>query len=74
MAQKKKYKFEEGIEVLDGIIDMMESGELELEDAVKEYSKAMEIIAECHKTLEEVEGKIKKIVVDKDGIKFEDFE
>lgn len=74
MAQKKKYKFEEGIEILDEIIDKMEKGDLELEEAVKEYTEALEIIASCHKILEEVEGKIKKIVINKEEITFTNFE
>ncbi len=39
-----KNTFEENLENLDKIIESLESGELSLDDAIKEYENAMKLI------------------------------
>ena len=66
--------FEDGINKIDELIARMESGELDLDNSIEDYSTAMKTIAECHKILDSAEGKVQKIINNKKNIKFEDFE
>ena len=48
-----KNTFEENLENLDEIIEKLESGELSLDDAIKEYENAMKLIKTASKMLKE---------------------
>ena len=61
-----KNTFEENLENLDKIIESLESGELSLDDAIKEYENAMKLIKSSSKILNEAEGKLLK-VIEKNG-------
>ena len=64
--KKKKNTFEENLENLDKIIESLESGELSLDDAIREYENAMKLIKSSSKILNEAEGKLLK-VIEKNG-------
>jgi len=67
MATKKKYKgFEEAIARLEEINDLLESGEAPLEESLKLYTEALDIVKFCNKKLSEAEKKI-KVISEKDG-------
>ena len=57
---------EENLENLDEIIEKLESGELSLDDAIKEYENAMKLIKTASKMLNEAEGRLIK-VIEKNG-------
>ena len=61
-----KNTFEENLENLDEIIEKLESGELSLDDAIKQYETAMKLIKDSSKILNEAEGKLLK-VIEKNG-------
>ncbi len=71
MAKKKTY--ENNIAEIDEIIEKLESGELTLDESIKEYEKSMKLIEKCGNILEEAEGKIKKITLKGGEIVEEDF-
>ncbi len=50
---KKNLKFEEGLNRLNEIIALLESGEKGLEESVKLYGEAMELSTFCEKKLTE---------------------
>lgn len=62
----KKNSFEESLQNLDEIIEKLESGNLSLDDSIKEYENAMKIIKSASKLLNEAEGKLLK-VLEKNG-------
>lgn len=62
----KKSTFEENLENLDKIIEALESGELNLDEAIKEYENAMKLIKSSSMILNEAEGKLLK-VIEKNG-------
>ena len=62
----KKNNFEENLKNLDEIIEKLESGNLSLDDSIKEYEQAMKIIKSASKLLNEAEGKLFK-VLEKNG-------
>ena len=61
-----KNDFETNLEKLDKIITELESGELSLDDAIKQYETAMKLIKDSSKILNEAEGKLLK-VIEKNG-------
>lgn len=68
----EKKKFEDKIEELDKIINELENGEIDLDDSINKYTKAMKLIKECDKELKDVEEQVNKIVLENNET--EDFE
>lgn len=68
----EKKKFEDKIEELDKIINELENGEIDLDDSINKYTKAMKLIKECDKELKDIEEQVNKIVLENNEI--EDFE
>ena len=63
--------FEESLEKLQEIVDKLESGDVPLDDAIDEFTKAMELVKLCNNKLNNAEEAIAKIV--KDNGELEDF-
>lgn len=70
--EKKEQKFEDKIKELEQIINELENGNVDLDDSISKYTKAMKLVSECDEKLKSVEKQISKIVT-KDG-ELEDFE
>lgn len=68
---EKKIKFEDKLNALETIVKHLESGDIALEDAIDEYTKAMKLANECSNTLKSSEEKVNKIL--KENGKLEDF-
>jgi len=71
MEKKKEMSFEEKIKELEGIVTELESGNVNLDDAIKKYTRAMELSKECSDRLTEVTEQVNKILLDNG--KLEDF-
>lgn len=69
---KKIGNFETNLENIDEIIEKLESGELSLENSIKEYEKAMKLIKSSSDILERAEGKIIKVSENDGEITFEE--
>jgi len=54
----KKVKFEDKIIELEKIINQLENGEIDLDDSIESYTKAMNLIKECDDELKQVEEKM----------------
>ena len=65
---------ETNLENIDEIIEKLESGELSLENSIKEYEKAMKLIKSSSDILERAEGKIIKVSDENGEITFEEGE
>ncbi|MCJ8342605.1 MAG: exodeoxyribonuclease VII small subunit [Cetobacterium sp.] len=61
----KKNSFEWNLSLIDEIIEKLEKGDLNLNDSLKEYEKAMKLLKKSSDILDEAEGVIKKISLDK---------
>ena len=68
----EKKKFEDKILELDTIINELENGEIDLDESINKYTKAMKLIKECDEELKNVEEKVNKIVSENNEVK--DFE
>lgn len=62
MADKKEKSFEENLVELETIVKKLESGEVPLDDAISEFTKAMELSKKCDEKLKSAEEAITKIV------------
>ncbi|MBR3161944.1 MAG: exodeoxyribonuclease VII small subunit [Bacilli bacterium] len=72
MANKKEMTFEEKIKKLESIVNELESGEVNLDDAINKYTEAMKLSKECSLKLNEVSEKVNKIL--NNNGELEDFE
>ena len=66
MKEKKELSFEENLQKLEEIVKKLESGEVPLDQAIREFTKAMELARVCDEKLKSAEEAITKLV-DKDG-------
>ena len=69
---EKKVKFEDKMKELEMLINELETGEIDLDESIEKYTKAMKLIKECDTELKTVEKQISKLVTEENGT--EDFE
>ena len=67
-----KIKFEDKVKELEEIINELENSEIDLDDSINKYTKAMTLISECDKELKKIEEKVNFILNNDD--KMEEFE
>ena len=60
--EEKELTFEESLEKLEDIVKKLESGEVPLDDAIKEFNTAMTLAKQCDEKLKLAEEAITKIV------------
>ena len=68
----EKIKFEDKMKELENIINELENGEINLDDSIEKYTKAMKLVGECDKELSNIEEHVSKIVLENGETK--DFE
>lgn len=68
----KEVKFEEKMQELESIISELENGEIDLDESIAKYTRAMTLVKECDEKLKSVEEQVSKMVTENDEIK--DFE
>lgn len=73
MAKEKEMSFEETMQNLQGIVQELEKGTLNLEDSVKKFEEGIELSKQCNKILENAEKKINILIKEDDNIKEETF-
>lgn len=56
--------FEESLEKLEEIVNKLETGDVPLDDAIDEFTKAMQLVKVCNAKLSNAEEAIAKIVQD----------
>lgn len=61
-VDKKDMKFEDAVRSLEKIISELESGELDLDKSISEYSEAMKLIEFCEKKLSSATKTVNKLV------------
>lgn len=67
-----KKTFEENLEELEKIVKELESGEVNLDDAINKYSDAMKLVKVCEDKIKNAEEMVTKIVTENGSL--EDFE
>ena len=61
-------KFRDGMEYLERLIEKLESGGLDLDEAISTFEEACKVAKWCYKKLDEAEKKIKLLIKDENGI------
>ncbi|MBM6919696.1 exodeoxyribonuclease VII small subunit [Phocea massiliensis] len=62
MSEKKnEMTFEQAISSLEALVKTLESGELPLEDAMRQYEQGVKLAAYCSKKLNEAKLKIEEL-------------
>lgn len=59
--------FEQALKELENIVGQLESGEGNLEDAIKAYERGALLKQHCEAKLQEAQAKVEKIKLSKDG-------
>ena len=60
--------FEDSLKELEEIVEKLENGDTPLDDAIDEFTKAMELVKNCNEKLNNAEEAIAKIVEDNGDI------
>lgn len=60
--KKEELSFEENLKSLEEIVKKLESGDIPLDDAIKEFNEAMKIAKVCNDKLKNAEEAFSKIV------------
>ena len=64
-------KFEDKVKELEDIINELENGEIDLEESIQKYTRAMTLVKECDEKLKSIEEQVNKMIIDQ---KEEDFD
>ena len=71
---EKKISFEKSMVRLEQIVDLLENGEVSLDDSLKLFEEAAGLIKNTQKLLDRAEQKVKSLSVNADGeVVTEDF-
>ena len=68
-----KENFEENMEKLEGIVNELENGNLNLEDSISKFEEGIQLSKKCNKMLEDTEKKITILLEENGEIKEEEF-
>ena len=60
----KEEKFEEKLTELEKIVNELEKGDVDLDDAIDKYTKAMKLAKECSNKLKTAEENVNKILIE----------
>ena len=63
----KKMSFEEAMRELEGVVNQLERGDVELEKSIELYERGALLKARCDETLRAAEEKVAKITTGADG-------
>ena len=70
---KKEMSFEVALERLEDIVDLLESGENELEKSLELFEEGVKLVKLCNKKLEAVENSVKILVNNNGELEEKDF-
>ncbi len=59
--------FEGALKELEGIVERLESGDIELEESIAKYERGEALKAHCEKLLKKAEARVEKITLKSDG-------
>lgn len=65
--KREKFQFEKALEILEKIVESMESGELTLDQALQKYEEGVGLVRACQTQLNEAEKKIEILTKTLDG-------
>ena len=75
MSEEKmpeEMSFEESLEELNRMVDLLEKGDLDLDQSIEIYEKAVVLRDRCRSILEDSERRVEKLIETAEGITKED--
>ena len=66
-ADVAEMSFEQALKELEGIVDRLERGDVELEESIAIYERGEALKARCDLLLKQAEAKVEKITLDSAG-------
>ncbi len=76
MAKKEEkidITYEQAVLELESVVNMLESGDLPLEESIKIFEKGIGLVRLCNKKLDDIEKRITLLIEGKEGIIEKDF-
>ncbi len=75
MSDKKSRvsEFEKSLAELEALVERMESGELSLEESMKQFERGIQLTRACQQQLKQAELKVQQLVQKSGNAKLEDF-
>ena len=64
---KSRMKFEEGIALLEKIVEELESGDLTLDESLARYEQGVKAFKSCHEMLRDAEKRVEALLKAQDG-------
>jgi len=64
ISEKNELSFEASLERLEAIVEVMESGEMPLEQIIEQYEEGMKYLTTCDKKLTEAEKRVKQLTAE----------
>lgn len=74
MSVAKEKSFEVALKELEGIVHKLEQGDVELEQAIKDYVQGMELKKICEKKLADAKLMVEKVVAQGEQVTTEPFD
>lgn len=71
--KKTDITYEQAALELESVVNMLESGDLPLEESIKVFEKGISLVRICNKKLDDIEKRITLLMEGKDGIIEKDF-
>ena len=68
-VKKKKKTFENALQELEGIVKELESGNVDLDNAINKYTDAMKLAKFCSEKLSDATAKVNKILTEDNELK-----
>ena len=73
-AKKKDFDFEKALNELEGIVEKMEKGNLNLENSLELFEKGIALTRSCQKALSEAEQKVQLLLQENEKSELSDFD
>ena len=73
MARKKPVQFESALDELESIVEVLEQGELSLEDSLKAFEQGIKLTRECQHALKDAEQKVQLLIESNGAFVAKDF-
>lgn len=65
--------YEKAAEELENVVNLLENGEMTLEESIKTFERGIYLVRLCNKKLDDIEKRITLIIEGKDGVTEKDF-
>ena len=62
MARNAKFQFEKSLAQLEELVELMEGGELSLEDSLKAFERGIKLTRECQQALKQAEQRVQMLL------------